>query len=186
MIILKKLTKNRLNETLPKIEKGIRKYCWIQDKFLRYNVSKDQEFQTRYNDFYKVRRNAIWRAYYYELLEMAKVQGITFTRALHILRERTGRIEASFASKLVATIYTNKPVMDRFVLDNFGLRLPYQYTSNRESKTIQIYNQLCQEYEELMTLPIVDTVCAKFNQLYPWVNISDLKKVDLMLWQIRD
>jgi hypothetical protein len=119
-------------------------------------------------------------------MEASKVQAITFSQALRTLRELTGRIEASFASKLVATLDPNKPVVDKFVLDNFGLRLPYYSTDNRESKTIQVYSQLCRKYEGLMACPIAHIICANFAKMYPWANITDLKKVDFVLWQIRD
>jgi hypothetical protein len=180
------LTEDQVDKALPRIAEGLSKYCWIQNNFEQCNVCRHRDFQTRFDDFYKVRRNASWRNHYYELMEAAKAKGITFSQALRTLRERTGRIEASFASKLVATLDPNKPVVDKFVLGNFSLRLPYHSTDNRESKTIQVYNQLCRKYEELMACPIARMIYAMFAQMYPWANITDLKKVDFVLWQIRD
>ena len=64
-------------------------------------------------------------------MQVSKAQCINFPEALRALRERTGRLEASFASKLVATLDPNKPVIDKFVLSNFNLRLPYHGAANR-------------------------------------------------------
>ncbi len=179
------ITENQVDTALPKIKEGLRKYCWIQENFQRCNVSKDPNFQTRFNGFYKVRRKAHWRLHYYELMEAMKCRGVTFAQALRVLRQRTDRIEASFASKLVATLNPNRPVVDKFVLKNFGLRLPYHYVTNREAKTIQVYDELCLKYQDLMGRPIASMICEKFVEMYPWANITDLKKVDLVLWQNR-
>ena len=179
------LTENEVYEALPKVLEGLRKYCWLQDNFRRCDVSKDRGFQRKYNDFYKVRRDADWRRHYYELMEKAKIQEIPFPEALRALRERTGRIEASFASKLVATRDPNKPVVDKFVLKNFGLRLPYHYAANRESRTIEVYEELCRRYAHLMGRSVARMICENFARMYPWAKITDLKKIDLVLWQTR-
>ena len=181
-----KLTEKEIDEGLAKIRYGLRKYCWIQANLQKCDVSKDHDFQTRFNDFYKVRRDARWRGRYYELMQKAKGDGITFAKAVRALRDQTGRIEASFASKLVATLDPAKPVIDKFVLGNFGLRLPYHNASNREPKAVEVYKQLCKEYEALMSSSIGHMICDKFRNRYPWAEITDLKKIDLVLWQIRD
>lgn len=139
----------------------------------------------RFSGFYKVRRSASWRDQYYSLMESAKTQSLAFPQVLRALKERTDRIEASFASKLVATLDPRTPVIDKFVLSHFGLRLPGRSTEDRESRTIEIYNELCRRYEDLLGSPLARMICAKFAQTYPWANITDLKKVDLLLWQIR-
>lgn len=180
------LTEQQVDEALGKIQEGLRKYCWIQANFQKCDVSKDYGFQTRFNDFYKVRRGTEWRSCYYRLMQNAKQDGITFSKALHALADQTSRIEASFTSKLVATLDPIKPIIDRFVLGNFGLRLPSHNAPNRESKTVDIYNQLCSSYETLMSSCSGRMICHKFEQQYPLADITNLKKIDLILWQIRD
>jgi hypothetical protein len=179
------LTETAVNRALPKIEAGLHKYCWIQDNFQQCDVRRDQNFQRRYSGFYKVRRGSEWRRQYYELMQMSKGQKITYPQALRAMIDRTNRIEASFTSKLIATLDATKPVVDKFVLNNFGLHLPFHYAANREPKTIQVYDELCRKYEDLMGHPIAGMICDKFVQMYPWANITDLKKVDLVLWQTR-
>jgi len=181
-----KLTEVDIDQALQKIERGLRQYCWIQANFQRCDVSKDLEFQTQFNSFYKVkRRSQEWRDHYYALMQSGKGQGITFPEALGALKDRDGRIEASFASKLVATLNPAKPVIDQFVLRNFDLRLPYYYVSNREAKTTELYNLLCMKYEVLISSQTGRLILAKFHRRYPWAEITDLKRIDLVLWQIR-
>jgi hypothetical protein len=179
------MTEEQVDDALGKIQDGLRKYCWIQANFQECDVSKDHGFQIRFNDFYKVRRDAKWRDCYYRLMQNAKQDGITFPEVLHALADQTKRIEASFTSKLMATLDPTKPIIDRFVLENFGLRLPSRNTINRESKTVDIYNQLCINYGILMSNRHGRMICDKFKQRYPFAEITDLKKLDLGLWQIR-
>jgi len=179
------MTEQQVDDALGKIQVGLSTYCRIQDKFRKCDVSNDHDFQILFNGFYKVRRDAKWRDCYYRLMENAKQDGITFSKALHALADQTKRIEASFASKRVATTDPTKPIIDRFVLENFGLFLPSHNTINRESKTIDIYNQLCANYENLMNNEYGKMILDKFKQRYPETEITDLKRIDLVLWQNR-
>ena len=172
-----------IDKALCKINEGLRKYCRIQNRFSRCDVRNDLQFQTMFNGFYKIRRNSAWRENYYEIFEISKNQDVTFPQILRRMSDKTGRLEASFASKLVATIDPNKPIIDRYVLKNFSLHLPYNNAQNREAKIIQTYEDLCLKYRSLMKRSIVHSICERFNNLYPWANITDLKKVDLVVWQ---
>ena len=62
----------------------------------------------RFNAYYGVRRNAGWRAAFYEKFEAAKQSPYTgidlFAAIVRDLATVTGRIEASFVSMLVATL----------------------------------------------------------------------------------
>lgn len=174
-----------IDQALSKIEKGLRKYCWIQEQILGCDVRTDKIFQNNYNGFYRVRRDAHWQKHYYEIMEMEKNRKYGFGQVLSELKRRTNRIEASFASKLVATLNPNQPVIDKFILDNFNLHLPYQYEENRVSKTVEIYDQLCSKYDELMGCSVARIICEKFTKTYPWAATTDLKKVDFILWQTR-
>ena len=179
------LTEADVQEALGKVGAALRQYCWIQQAFRQCDVRRDQQFQVRYNGFYRVRRNADWRKVYYDLMERAKSAELTFAEVLSSLKEQTGMLEASFASKLVATVDPNRPVVDQFVLRNFGLRLPYPYAPDRTSRTIRIYEELCRHYDELLNSPTGQMICGKFESRYPWAEITNLKKVDLVLWQTR-
>jgi hypothetical protein len=179
------LTEQEIATALARIPDGLAKYQWIQDRVWRCDVTRDTSFQTRYNGFYRVRRGGGWRAGYFGIMQQAKSTGITFGQALRTLLAPSGRIEASFASKLVATLDPDTPVIDRFVLSNFGLRLPYPTALERERKTVAIYEELCARYEAVLRSRIGRLICARFSEQFPMAAISDLKKIDLVLWQHR-
>jgi hypothetical protein len=129
------LTESIIDGALSRVvAKRLRRYCWIQENVHARDVSQDYVFQNQFNAFYRVRRNSDWQRHFYTLLEASKASGIMFTHALHVLLEQTSRFEASFASKLVATLYPEKPVIDQHVLRNFGLRLPSG--KNREHRCV--------------------------------------------------
>jgi hypothetical protein len=76
------LTEKRILDALPHIKVGLQRYSWIQNNVQSCDVSKDKNFQTKYNGFYRVRRNAIWRSHYFALMQTGKNQDITFSEIL--------------------------------------------------------------------------------------------------------
>jgi RHS repeat-associated protein len=136
-------------------------------------------------DVRNLRRGSQWRSVYFGLLESAKAKGIDFPGALKEINCRTGRIEASFASKLVATLDPSKPVIDRFVLEHFELRLPRWGLSDREARTIDLYYDLCYKYRAFIQSPTGMMIRELFDSRHPCSEVSELKKIDLVLWQIR-
>jgi hypothetical protein len=182
---MRALTQEQIHTALGRLGNGPERYACLQERFQRCNVATDREFQTIFNGFYRVRRNLSWRSDYYELMESSKESGIEFPQALREIARRTNRIEASFASKLVATIDPSKPVIDKFVLENFGLRLPRRGVSDREARTIDVYKALCQTYEDYLRGPTGTLILKLFDRRFPDLNLTDLKKTDLVLWQVR-
>jgi hypothetical protein len=97
-----KIKAAEVDEALGKIVRGLKKYYWIQDNFLNRNTSTDAEFQKIFCGFYRVRRNKKWRTCYFDLMETAKENDMTFEQVLRKLKDRTGRVEASFANPAYA------------------------------------------------------------------------------------
>ena len=149
------------------------------------DVSIDRTYQKVFKGFYRVRRNDEWCDKYFGMLEEAKNTTRVYEELLQELKEFTDRIEASFASKLAATIDPTLPIIDKFVLQKFGLRLPYYYEKERIRKIADIYHQLISEYDELLRTDIAKIIIEKFEKMYKWATITDVKKIDLILWQIR-
>ena len=118
------VTKEQILEAIPKVSKGLNRYENIQ--FLLNNgVSVgEREFQKLFNGFYRIRaRSKSWYESFYGIFENAKNEDWLFNTILSKLHERTGRFEASFASKIRASIDINAAVIDKIVLDNIGLLL---------------------------------------------------------------
>jgi hypothetical protein len=182
---MRALRREEIQTALGQLEDGLDRYVWLQRHVGLCDVSRDEDFQTRFNGFYRVRRGFSWRADYFALMESAKATGIEFPTALKEINRRTGWIEASFASKLVATVDPSTPVIDRFVLENFGLKLPRWGLSDRESKTVDVYHNLRGAYRELFQSPTGTMIRELFELRFPHAGITELKKIDLVLWKIR-
>ena len=176
----------RVEFAIGKVEVGLTKYLNLMAQVHKVDVSKDKEFQKRYNGFYKMRqRKPEFYKDYYEFMEVHKNKDVTYGEVLIYFYEKFGRIEASFSSKLLATINPNMPVWDEFVLMNLNLKKPTNNTKNRFSKTVELYTQINIWYDEFLASNESKVLLALFNKKYPNANITDVKKIDLILWQMR-
>lgn len=101
---------------------GLDTYLSIMKAVWNTDVSIDADFQRTFNGYYKVRRNAEWRGKYYRLFESVKGdRQVTFEFIIDELYRQTGNIEASFASKMLATVRSEMPIWDKYVVENLGL-----------------------------------------------------------------
>lgn len=165
------------------IAKGLEKYQRIMHELRRTDVSVDAEFQRNFNGFYRVRqRNKAFYQCYYGYMEMQKDNTeLTFREVLLHLYKQTGRMEASFSSKLLATVRPEMPIWDAMVLKNLGLRAPSAYAEGRADKIVKLYDTICQWYQSSEALE-----CAEqFERLFPGTNLTATKKADFILWQTR-
>lgn len=166
-----------------KVQIGIEKYTWIMRRVQETDVSVDAGFQRAYNGFYRIRqRPESFYKTYYEYLERNKDnKGLTFEEVITYLYRETGSIHASFSSKLLATVRSDMPVWDKFVLQNLGLRAPYYYEKDRLQKTIRLYDRICEWYATSEAVAKLNV----FDEKFPDINISDVKKIDFILWATR-
>ena len=162
---------------------GLTRYNRIMGLVHSVDVSADGDFQKFYNGFYRMRqRPAEFYKTYYAYLEKNKDNPmLTFEEILTYLYEETGSIHASFSSKLLATVNPNMPIWDKFVLQNLGLRTPYHYETDRLQKTVRLYQQICDWYESAEAREKLQV----FNGLFPDAQITDVKKIDFVLWATR-
>jgi hypothetical protein len=172
-------------KALPRVAPGLERYCWLQAELQNRDVASDTEYRRRYAGFYRVRRGPAWRATFFRLLQERKVTGIRFAEALQQLADSTGRVEASFASKLVATIDPHQPVIDAVVLKNVGLRLPPASAADRLEGIVRMHAQLLSWYRQQLASTAGATLLATFRAQYPAAPVTDTKALDLVLWQIR-
>ena len=168
---------------LDRVQVGIDKYHRIMKRVHEVDVSTDMEFQRFFNGFYRMRqRSADFYKCYYCFLEANKCNpSLTYEEVITHLYQETGSIHASFSSKLLATVNPNMPIWDKFVLQNLGLRTPYYYEKDRLQKTIQLYQQICDWYQTEEAIQKLQL----FNELFPDVDISNVKKIDFVLWATR-
>ncbi len=171
-------------ENLHKRSSDIEHYYNLIGKIQTTDVSADEDFQREFNYFYKVRRNAEWRNAYYALFEETKTNtDTTFEYILLELYSRTGNIEASFSSKMLANINPEMPIWDSLVLAQLGLTAPVGNSEKRLSETIDLYSQICSWYQEFRRSSSWQVYVDSFDQEFPeYKSISDIKKIDFILW----
>lgn len=177
----KKILEERLASSM-----GLDKYSRIMQNFNKVDVSIDKDFQREFNGFYIVRRNAEWRKIYYDLFEGVKTEDATFSKIITHLFERTGNIEASFSSKILATMYSDRPIWDQYVVRNLNLKLTGKTKQETLNNAIKLYSDIEDWYYRFLQTEDAKECIAVFNSMLPkysWV--SDLKKVDFFLWSIR-
>lgn len=139
----------------------------------------DELFQRLFVGFYRVRRDLHWRRAFFELLERAKHHGTTYADTLSALGEATGRLEASFASKLFATVDPHMPAIDSIVLKNLGLRLPDYSAQNRERKLIELHESMRLLYREHVATRAGRDLVVRFRDRFPDADITEGKMLDL-------
>ena len=165
---------------------GLDKYKTIMGIVNTVDVSIDADFQRVFNGFYLVRRNAEWRKVFYDFFEGAKKKPISFEEILTYLYEKTGYIEPSFSSKMLATLDPSKPIWDRYVIQNLQIELQGKTKSDKLKNAIKLYGDIEIWYTEFLKTDKAKECIAAFDTALPnysW--ISDIKKVDAILWSIR-
>lgn len=172
---------------IEKIQSGIEKYQYLRHQLHKVDVSTDRQYQKAFNGFFRMgRRTEEYYKDYFQYLQQHKTDGITFADALTFLYEKHGRLEMSFVSKMVAIVDPSKPIWDSMVtLGHFGIKAPLANTKNRLEKGIERYEEYCREYCAYMQTDAAKQKLALFNKHFPNADISDVKKVDFVLWQER-
>jgi hypothetical protein len=164
---------------------GLEKYGRILHLFKDVDISQDEGFQKLFNGFYRVRNDENWRKEYYTLFESKKNTTSSFEEIIRILYEKTGRVEASFASKMIATIDTEMPIWDQYVLRNLGLKLEGT-KETRLSNAISLYRGIRQWYAEYLETENAEDCIAEFDRFLPkYAWLSPVKKIDCFLWSMR-
>ena len=154
---------------LERRRKDLENYSYIINTCRCTNISFDEAFQRKFTYFYRVRRNSTWRQAYYGLFEENKEsENITFESILRAIFERTGRIEASFASKMLATLKPEMPIWDSIVLSKLGIK-PCQSMDKetRLRKTVEIYDSIVSWYERFNLSPEAQRFVDAFDSAFP-------------------
>lgn len=171
-------------------ESGLRRYDYLQRRLAPTNVAVDSEYRRTFNGYYKMqRRSKDWYDYFFGLLEAKKNSPTaTFEDILTEVYRMKRRIEASFCSKLLATIQPDKPVYDKHVRENLQLDIPKPTDSadRRLDGFISMYARLEEQIEHLIRLQKFQALRDAFDRAFPaYTHFSDVKKLDLLLWQHR-
>ena len=178
----KKVIETRIAESM-----GFDKYMQIMEMVRKTDVSSDPDFQRTFNGFYRVRRNAEWRKTYYDLFETVKDSDSSFKSIIKTMYDATGNIEASFSSKMLATINPDMPIWDRYVVQNLCLNMKGKTKVDQLKCAIDLYDQMRSWYADFLQTENGKDCIAEFDRTLPgYVWMSDVKKSDFYLWSIRD
>ena len=165
---------------------GLDKYQDIISQVKETDVSLDADFQRKFNGFYVVRRNEEWRNTYYKYFESVKTKTPTFESIIMYLYESTGNIEPSFSSKMLASIFPDKPIWDKYVLQNLNMNLIGTSKSEKIKNAVSIYSNIERWYKEFLNTSKARECITIFDNLLPdYKHISSIKKIDSILWSIR-
>lgn len=174
-------------DAIRKAKPGIARYLALMNLYGQVDVSADTDFQRQYNGFYRMRqRTPAYYQAYYQLMERLRDAKPSFDTVIDALYAATGRFEPSFSSKMVATLDPHKPVWDMYVLQNLGLKAP---TSNSKSRLVNLkkcYSAIEDWYRNFLgTNEARDWIEQFDSEVEEHANFTQLKKIDLILWQMR-
>ena len=186
-------TSNRITEiiTTSTSKKSLDKYMGIMNSLFDVDIIENQSFQKQYNGYYRMRqRSKEYYFYYFKFLEEHKYdKDLLFRDVVTYLYDKTNRCELSFASKLLATVNPEYPVWDKYVAkEHFGISYS-QYTPRKYPSRIDYliakYEEFCNQYLEYMKSDEANLIVETFKKEYEDIHISEVKMVDLVLWQDR-
>lgn len=173
---------------------GLDSYCEIV-RFAKEEpsaISSNGEFRRKFNALYRVRRNESWQDDYYATFQKVALEHrVDFSWILSTLYDQTGRVETSFASKMLATIDTCFPIWDANVVHllnarcHLGMPVPSHFSddSKRMEKAVQSYEGLREFYARFGDEPECEEFIQYFDLLLPdYSHLSSAKKIDCLLW----
>lgn len=171
-------------EALREVKTAMQHYISIMNRVWNTDVSADKDFQREFNHFYRIRRNEEWRKKFYRIFEDAKQKTTPdFAEVLEELHAQTGNVEASFSSKMVATLNPNKPIWDSMVLSVLLLKPEAENGKATVSSVISCYSCLDRWYYDFKKHPTAKEWIRKFDKAFPeYKDISATKKIDFILW----
>ena len=180
------LTRHEIDTAIPKVEVGLAQYQHLRHLIrTRPRFAHERAFQKAFNGFYRVRRNAEWQRVFYATLARCHRHPLTFAQVLRQIRRTTGRTEASFASKLVATLDPTQPVIDSVVLAKLGLSLPATQDARRHERIVQLHALLRRRYTKFLKTANGRYLVSWFRRRYGTQRLTRIKMLDLVLWQTR-
>lgn len=172
----------------PKLVDGYKKYISIMSKIKETNIVLDLQLQKEYKIFYGLKRyySPEFCNQYFTILQELKNEEIDFISVFKRVKNIKGSCEISFTSKLVHTINPNFPIWDSIVTKgHFKISAPYYQIKNKEQICCERYEQYYSEFKNYMNTQEGKILINKFDEAFPDNNITNIKKIDFILWQDR-
>ena len=166
---------------LKTLEKDIRRYFEVMRMA---ETPENPEFRKKFNAFYRVRRDEAWRSEFYQLMEdFRKKDDPYFGEVLLRLHQRTGQIEPSFSSKMLATLNADMPIWDSNILRVLHLKLPGTTPELKLSNAVVLYDKIRRWYQDFLQTDTARGILQRFDREFPeFTDMSPTKKIDFVLW----
>ena len=169
---------------------GLPTYLQIMMEASQEDFSASDRFRKMYNGYYRVRQKSPdWYNRYYGLMVAQRKDRLPFEELLQQMYEVKHSVEASFVSKLIATVDPCQPIWDQYVLKNLGLWELWQDTASfpREKRievARQIYYTIQEWYREFLESSDGQDCIGRFDHCLPHYadSVSSVKKIDFFLW----
>ncbi len=180
------LTRHESDTAIPKVKVGLAKYQHLRHLIrTRPRFAHERAFQRAFNGFYRVRRNVDWQRAVYATFASCHRRPLPFVKVLRHVRRTTGRTEASFVSKLVATLDASQPVIDSVVLSKLGLSLPATQDARRQERIVRLHALLGRRYTKFLKTANGRYLVRSFRRRYGTQRLTQIKMLDFVLWQTR-
>jgi hypothetical protein len=167
-------------------------YRAIRRGMMTTDLSSDaaEPIRRGFNAYYGVRRNAEWRSAFYRRFESAKTSSLSaaalFDDVVAGLVADTGRVEASFASKLVATLRPNSPIVDSVVRGWLGAAFESPPFKGGPQAVGAHYRWLERAMTTLSASREAEAWADTFEAAFPTPPgadpISTMKRLDFLIW----
>ena len=150
-----------------------------------------KEYQENYATYYGMSRmDENWRTAYFNYMQkQVGNPNVTFKeilRQISSVAHKWGNgsrktIDASFASKMLATLNSNYPILDSHVKKIVGIKS--QFSTIEEG--IERYNQLTEIVHAFLQTSDGANYVEEFDRMFPnFTDINPVKKIDLYLWKM--
>jgi hypothetical protein len=162
-------------------------YAALMEMLPNVNVFKDKEFRKGYEEFYKLKRYpAEFRDAYFAFMQKNKGNAsLTFEKVLAHLKTFRGTVEASFATKLLHTLCPGFPTWDQWIGKHTGIKIPGPGAKDQFTAAVEQYDKLTAWFNNYIQSKTGKATLRLFNRYYPAFSLTDTKKIDLVLWQMR-
>lgn len=165
----------------------LKTYVEIMDAVWQTNVATDLSFQKKFNRFYGVRLADSDRKVFYKVFEEQKIHNRKiynledYKEIITKIREESKIVMPSFASKMLATLDKNMPILDSRVMDALGI------SRGQDIKwAIEAYDKVLKWYAGYMDTKFADENIKLWDSVFKdyrdYREISRIKKIDFLLW----
>lgn len=172
------------------LERRLKHYLIIREQIkTSENLFEDSVFRTNVNGFYKIRqrKKEFYDSYFTFMEDNKNNKNLTFEETLRHFHSMFNRIEKSFSSKLIATINPELPVWDTVVMSNIESQLIQKFSKNTDKIEMCIitYDAMKEWFVNTLNNSRGKNYIEKFDLKFPDCPITNIKKIDLILWQTR-